>query len=248
LISEARVAKTCTNLCVPFMNQDERWEMQSNRGGSNLRADNACATTGDSLHRSMRTEDVVLQGKHVRLEPLGLCHIDKLVAAAGADPSLYQWSPVPQGKLETTRYVETALAWKDAGTAVPFAMVHTGDNVVIGSTRFWNLERWEWPQGHLWHGRSFPDVCEIGHPWLTRSAIRTAANTEAKLLMLMPAFEAWQVLRVCSTRTSGTRLRALRSNALADNSKGFCEHTGWPPTTPFVIRFVIRSWRRSGQL
>jgi N-acetyltransferase len=32
---------------------------------------------------------------------------------------------------------------------------------------------------------------------LTRSAIRTPANTEAKLLMLTHAFETWQVLRVC---------------------------------------------------
>jgi len=32
---------------------------------------------------------------------------------------------------------------------------------------------------------------------MTRSAIRTAANTEAKLLMLTYAFETWRVLRVC---------------------------------------------------
>ena len=47
------------------------------------------------------------------------------------------------------------------------------------------------------HGREFPHACEIGYPWFTRSAIRTAANTEAKLLMLTHAFEIWQVLRVC---------------------------------------------------
>ena len=69
--------------------------------------------------------------------------------------------------------------------------------VVVGSTRFWNLEQWAWPQGHPLHGRSGPDVCEIGYTWLTRSAIRTAANTEGKLLMLTHAFEEWQVLRVC---------------------------------------------------
>ena len=47
------------------------------------------------------------------------------------------------------------------------------------------------------HGRGLPDACEIGYTWLTRSAIRTAANTETKLLMLTFAFETWQVLRVC---------------------------------------------------
>ncbi len=149
----------------------------------------------------MPPESPTLSGRHIRLEPLDHRHIEGLAAAAAADRSLYQWSPVPQGKLETTSYVETALAWRDAGTAVPFAIINSTesatDGVVIGSTRFWNLERWSWPPGHPRHGRQSPDACEIGYTWLTRSAIRTAANTEAKLLMLTHAFENWQALRVC---------------------------------------------------
>jgi RimJ/RimL family protein N-acetyltransferase len=124
-------------------------------------------------------------------------HVDGLASAAAVDPSLYQWSPVPQGTVEATRYIETALAWKDAGTAVPFAIVRLDDGEVIGSTRFFNIEHWAWPEGHPFHGRNTPDVCEIGYTWLTRPAIRTAVNTESKLLMLAHAFEVWQVLRVC---------------------------------------------------
>jgi N-acetyltransferase len=145
----------------------------------------------------MKTESSVLQGKHIRLEPLDRRHIDGLVSAAAADPSLYQWSPVPQGNAEATQYVDTALNWQDAGTAVPFGIIRAGDDAVLGSTRFFNLERWAWPEGHPSHGRHFPDACEIGYTWLTRSAIRTPANTEAKLLMLSHAFEVWQMLRVC---------------------------------------------------
>jgi RimJ/RimL family protein N-acetyltransferase len=145
----------------------------------------------------MQTESPVLAGSHVRLEPLDLRHVDGLVTAAAVDRSLYQWSPVPQGKAEAIRYVDTALAWRDAGTAVPYATVRVEDGVVIGSTRFFNLERWAWPEGHARHGRDVADVCEIGYTWLTRPAIRTAANTEAKLLMLAHAFETWQMLRVC---------------------------------------------------
>jgi N-acetyltransferase len=145
----------------------------------------------------MRTEGLVLSGTHVRLEPLDRRHVDGLAAAAAADPSLYRWSSVPQGKLEVGNYVDTALAWRDAGSAVPFAIVRPDDDVVIGSTRFWNLERWPWPQGHPRQTRDVIDACEIGYTWLTRPAIRTAANTEAKLLMLTLAFETWQVLGVC---------------------------------------------------
>ena len=139
----------------------------------------------------------MLEGRTVRLERLELRHVPALVAASAAEPSLYQWSTVPQGMDEVSRYVETALAWRDAGKAVPYATVRRGDGEVIGSTRFFDLENWAWPLGHPLHGRTTPDACEIGYTWLTRSAIRTAANTEAKLLMLTYAFEQWQVLRVC---------------------------------------------------
>ncbi len=139
----------------------------------------------------------VLQGRHVRLEPLAEQHIDGLVAAAAADPALYRWSLVPQGREEVADYVAAALADRAAGTAVPFATVRLADGTVIGSTRFFLLERWAWPAGHPRHRRATPDACEIGYTWLTASAVRTAANTEAKLLMLAHAFETWDMLRVC---------------------------------------------------
>jgi RimJ/RimL family protein N-acetyltransferase len=139
----------------------------------------------------------ILAGANVRLEPLAMTHLDGLLAAAAADPALYQWSPVPQSREAALAYIETALAWREAGKAVPFATVRIADGTVLGSTRFFDMESWAWPEGHARHGRQLPDVCEIGYTWLTRDAIRTAANTEAKLLMLAHAFEVWQVLRVC---------------------------------------------------
>lgn len=145
----------------------------------------------------MSSPGILLQGRNTRLEALSRNHIPGLVSAAATDPSLYAWSPVPQGTEQAQKYVETALAWKDAGTAVPFAIVRSSDSAVLGSTRFWNIERWAWPVGHERHGRKHPDACEIGYTWLLREAIRTGANTESKLLMLTHAFETWQVLRVC---------------------------------------------------
>ena len=165
------------------------------------------------------TSDFILQGKYTRLEPLGHHHVGGLVAAAAADPSLYRWSPVPQGKAEAAAYIDTALAWRDAGTAVPFAIIRLPDETVIGSTRFWNIEHWAWPAGHPSHGRDVPDACEIGYTWLARSAVRTAANTESKLLMLCHAFEVWQVLRVCFH----TDARNQRSRAALERICAQCE-------------------------
>jgi RimJ/RimL family protein N-acetyltransferase len=163
----------------------------------------------------MKSDNFVLDGRHVRLEPMHHGHVDGLVAAAAADPSLYEWSPIAQGKDEAVQYVNTALTWRDSGAAVPFAILRKNDGAVIGSTRFWNIEHWAWPKGHPSHGRATPDVCEIGYTWLTQSAIRTAANTESKLLMLSYAFETWQVLRVC-----------LHADALNQRSRNAIERIG----------------------
>jgi len=131
-----------------------------------------------------------LIGKHVRLEPLRHEHVPGLLAAASGGGELYRWSPVPQDEVQVRRYVETAVAARDAGQAVPFAVVRMADDAVIGSTRFFDLGCWPWPDGHPRQG---PDTCEIGYTWLGRVSFRTAANTEMKRLMLTHAFEVWQV-------------------------------------------------------
>lgn len=206
-------------------------------------------------------ENFVLQGEHVRLEPLGHGHIGGLAAASAVndDPSLYQWSPVPVGEAQARSYIDTALTWKTAGTAVPFATVRVADGVVIGSTRFWNLEYWAWPKGHPLHGRGVPDACEIGYTWLARSAVRTAANTESKLLMLAHAFEVWQVLRVClhadarneRSRAAIERIGAkfegiLRSHRMAadfiprDSARYSIVKSEWPAVKEHLNALLVR--------
>jgi len=213
----------------------------------------------DCILEGMSAKGFTLQGKHIRLEPLELHHVDGLAAASAADPSLYRWSPIPQGPAEATKYVETALAWQEAGTAVPFAIVRVQDSAVIGSTRFWNLERWAWPQGHPAHGRGVPDACEIGYTWFAKSAIRTGANTEAKLLMLRHAFEVWQVLRVCfHTDSRNQRSRAaleriggqfegiLRAHRMAadfiprDSVRYSIVASEWPAVKQHLIQLTAR--------
>lgn len=190
----------------------------------------------------------ILAGRHVRLEPLAHTHIPGLVAAAREDPELYRWSGVPQGVMEMAQYVDTALGSREEGSALPFATVRAEDDTVIGSTRFFLLERWAWPAGHPHSRRNGFDGCEIGYTWLAASASRTAANTEAKLLMLAHAFEAWGVHRVCfHTDVRNARSRAalerigarfegvLRAHRLAadasprDSARYSIVAAEWPP-------------------
>jgi RimJ/RimL family protein N-acetyltransferase len=198
-----------------------------------------------------------LVGTLIRLEPLDHHHADGLAAASAADPTLYTWSPVPQGAAEVREYIDTARAWRDAGSAIPYATVPVEGGVVIGSTRFWNLERWNWPDGHPRHGRENYDACEIGYTWLTRSAVRTGANTEAKWLMLSHAFETWQVLSVClhadvrndRSRAAIERLGArfegvLRAHRLAadhtarDSARYSIVSSEWPDVQRHLVRLL----------
>jgi RimJ/RimL family protein N-acetyltransferase len=125
----------------------------------------------------------MLEGRHVRLEPLTLEHLGGL-AAVGLDPELWRLTTTRVADLgDLERYVAVALAEQRAGTALPFATVWRRTGEVIGSTRFASVV----PS----HRR-----VEIGWTWLGRQWQRTGANTEAKYLMLCHAFEVWGCLRV----------------------------------------------------
>lgn len=143
----------------------------------------------------MMIESVVLEGAHVRLEPLTLGHLDALTEV-GLDPDIWRWTLArlltPE---DMRRYVETALEEERSGIAIPFATVERTSGRVVGSTRFHGIERA--------HRR-----VEIGWTWIARPWQRTAVNTEAKYLMLRHAFEVWGCLRV-----------ELKTNAKNDRSR-----------------------------
>jgi RimJ/RimL family protein N-acetyltransferase len=130
----------------------------------------------------------VLEGHHVRLEPLTDAHTSALVTAATEDRATYRYTSVPADPVAMTAYIARALAGEASGTELPFAICSTTTGAVVGTTRFLDLEYWD--------GGDVPTVGEIGHTWLTASAQRTAINTEAKLLLLSHAFDTWDTRRI----------------------------------------------------
>jgi RimJ/RimL family protein N-acetyltransferase len=132
----------------------------------------------------METISVALEGRTVRLEPLDYKrHWDGLLAIA-VETSLWRFTTAKirnAGDLE--RYLNEALADRDAGRAMPYATVHRESGVIAGCTRFGNIERR--------HRR-----VEIGWTWVGERFQRTAVNTEAKYLMFRHAFEDWGFRRV----------------------------------------------------
>jgi RimJ/RimL family protein N-acetyltransferase len=161
----------------------------------------------------VRLDPVVLEGKSVRLEPLSLSHLDALSEVA-LDPELWRWTSERAGSAEELRaYVERALAAQRSGSALPFATIARSIGRPIGSTRFANAD--------LGNGR-----IEIGWTWLGRDWQRTAANTEAKYLMMKHAFETLGVRRVeFKTDVLNERSRAA-SGGSAHGRRGSCASTG----------------------
>jgi RimJ/RimL family protein N-acetyltransferase len=126
---------------------------------------------------------IVLAGDRVRLEPLGLQHVDDL-AVAGADPSIWALTVArPTDRAGIERWVRAAMANAAAGTEMPFATIDLASGRAVGSTRFMAI---------------VPDHrrLEIGWTWLAPAYQRSGANREAKFLQLRHAFEELGANRV----------------------------------------------------
>jgi RimJ/RimL family protein N-acetyltransferase len=149
-------------------------------------------------------DPVVLTGEHVRLESLTPDHVPGLVAAATEDRSSYDWTPVPQDDAGFRRNVDQAERARVGGLRLGLATVHLPDDRIVGSTSFLDPQRWPGRPA----GRGL-DSIEIGSTWLAASAQRTVVNTEAKLLMLIHAFDVYGVRRVVlNTDARNERSRA----------------------------------------
>lgn len=127
---------------------------------------------------------VVLEGDHVRLEPLRMEHADELFAAL-ADPDIWTWvgDPAPQSAADIGRYIRTALDSQIKGEQVPWLTRRRQDGQALGTTRYGAISR---PDRSL----------EIGWTMLGAQGRRTAANTEAKYLQLRHAFDELGAIRV----------------------------------------------------
>ena len=131
----------------------------------------------------MNVAPVMLEGSHVRLEPLAKAHLAGL-AQVGLEEELWRWIPVPVRTVEEmAAYIETALQEQERGVSLPFALTEKATGRAIGSTRYGNIDRT--------HRR-----VEIGWTWVAREWQRTAVNTEAKYLLLKHAFETLGCIRV----------------------------------------------------
>ena len=131
----------------------------------------------------MEVSPITLEGHHVQLVPLTRAHEESLISAA-ADGELWNSTVTVVPSRETiSAYLDAAFEGQGQGRELPFVIIQKTTGLVVGTTRFYNIDR---------ENRSV----EIGYTWLASKAQRTAANTEAKLLLLTHAFKHWNCIRV----------------------------------------------------
>ncbi len=140
---------------------------------------------------------VTLGDGRVRLEPLGLQHVDGLKRAA-ADGALWtiRVTSVPEPD-DTRGYVERALQAFAEGHRLAFAVLDAGSGEVIGSSSYHDI---------------VPTVerLEIGYTWYAKSRQRSHVNAAAKLLLMGHAFETLRA-QLVGWRTDNFNLASQRA-------------------------------------
>ena len=165
-------------------------------------------------------QPIVLQGIHVRLEPIELRHAADLYEA-GNDESIwrYKWVPMPQSLDEVRRWTEDVTQSMANGNEIAYAIVSKADQRAIGSTRYLNIS-----PAHR--------TLEIGWTWIGTEYQRTVVNTECKYLLLGHAFEQLGAVRVQfktdarneQSQRAIERLGAVKEGVLR---KSHTTHTGY---------------------
>ncbi|MGH1331001.1 MAG: GNAT family N-acetyltransferase [Paracoccaceae bacterium] len=144
---------------------------------------------------------LVLEGRHIRLEPLRADHAAGLREAV-ADGEIWKiWYTAIPAPDQIEAEIARRLAEQEAGRMLPFVSCAL-DGRVLGMTTYMNIT----PA----HRR-----LEIGSTFLRGSAQRSGANVEAKFLMLRHGFEALECQAI-----------ELRTHAMNIQSRAAIERLG----------------------
>jgi RimJ/RimL family protein N-acetyltransferase len=189
-------------------------------------------------------EPVKLSAYGITLEPLELEHEDGLRAAA-ADGELWKLRvtsvPAPG---ETRDYIASALAGREEGHRLAFAVIEDASGDVLGSTSYHDI---------------LPAVkrLEIGYTWYARRAQRTHVNTACKLLLLAHAFDTlgcnvvgWRtdnfnfasqraIERLGAKRDGVLRGHALRRDGTIRDTVMYSLHRGEWPEVQAQLRYLL---------
>lgn len=133
----------------------------------------------------MYADAVILEGRHVRLQPMLLEHAEGLFEVMRDDDDLWRYMPhaMPASLCEMRAWMRPRLEMRQRGLSLPLTVFSLKNGAIAGTTSFSLISE---------ANRSL----EIGGTAYGREYRRTAVNTECKYLMLRHAFETLGCIRV----------------------------------------------------
>jgi RimJ/RimL family protein N-acetyltransferase len=155
--------------------------------------------------------ETTLESNRILLRPLQYDDADALVQAA-ADGELWNLAvTIVPSSTTVDSYLKRALDGRDAGSVLPFVIVLKATGEVIGSTRFWKVDR-------------LNRKLEIGSSWISARWQKTFVNTEAKYLMLRHAFDVLDCVRVQFTTDENNQASRNAILRLGAQQEGIVRH------------------------
>ena len=128
-------------------------------------------------------EEIILENKRVKLEPLQLQHYIKLLPIALEKELWIFTSNFVDSEADFRRYFDNALAERKAGLGYPFAVYDKQTGQYAGCTRFGSIS--------FMHKR-----VEIGWTWYHPNFHGTGLNKACKLLLLNYGFDTLNLNRI----------------------------------------------------
>jgi RimJ/RimL family protein N-acetyltransferase len=146
-----------------------------------------------------------LRGQVVVLEPYAAALRDEVQAALNCDPGAWDLFGSCGAGEHFDGWWDNAMAGRDSGTSISFAVRRLEDQRVVGSTSFLDI-------------RPERQTLEIGSTFYQPSARGTAINPEAKLLMLSHAFDsgARRVELITDARNARSRSAIAKLGAVEE--------------------------------
>lgn len=141
-------------------------------------------------------KDYVLEDDHVILRPLQADDYERLLPYALNEPDTWRYSLISAaGEQGMKKYIEDAIAAREAGKEYAFIIFNKLTNTYAGSTRFYDIQ-------------PFHQTLQLGYTWYGEKFRGTKLNKHCKFLLLSFVFEQIGAARL-EFRADNTNQRSV---------------------------------------
>lgn len=177
----------------------------------------------------------ILEDDYVLLRPLEETDFDTLKYFALQEPEIWQYSLIPvNGEQDLKKYIDLALAARQAQKEYPFIVFDKRQNKYAGSTRFYDIQLAN-------------QTLQLGYTWYGKQFRGTGVNKHCKFLLLNFAFETMQMERV-EFRADNDNTRSIAAmKSIGCVVEGVLRSNGLKPDgkrrNSIVLSILKEEWR-----